>query len=237
MSDNEICRRVLEQILNISIKKVEYPITQKTIDLLLDGKGIRLDVYVNDDKDTVYNVEMQRIKIKDLPKRARYYQGNIDLDLIGAGRPYEDLRKTYIIFICTFDFFNQGRNVYTFENICMEDKEVKLEDGTTKIFLNTKGSVGEIDRSVKAFLQYVNGVSSEDRLVQEIEQEIEKVRREEGEKVNYMTFAMKMMEERKEGFREGKLEGIAEGERKGRAEGGAKDVPRANIKAGRKPSR
>ena len=30
---------------------------------------------------------------------------------------------------------------------------------------------------------------------------------------------MKMMEERKEGFREGKLEGIAEGERKGRAEG------------------
>ena len=53
MSDNEICRRVLEQILNISIKKVESPITQKTIDLLLDGKGIRLDVYVNDDKDTV----------------------------------------------------------------------------------------------------------------------------------------------------------------------------------------
>ena len=90
MSDNEICRRVLEQILNISIKKVEYPITQKTIDLLLDGKGIRLDVYVNDDKDTVYNVEMQRTKRKDLPKRARYYQGNIDLDLIGAGRPYED---------------------------------------------------------------------------------------------------------------------------------------------------
>ena len=42
MSDNEICRRVLEQILNISIKKVESPITQKTIDLLLDGKGIRL---------------------------------------------------------------------------------------------------------------------------------------------------------------------------------------------------
>ena len=73
MSDNEICRRVLEQILNISIKKVEYPITQKTIDLLLDGKGIRLDVYVNDDKDTVYNVEMQRTNRKHLPKRARYY--------------------------------------------------------------------------------------------------------------------------------------------------------------------
>ena len=117
MADNEICRRVLEQILNISIKKVLSPTTQKTIDLLLDGKGIRLDLYVNDDKDTVYNVEMQWTKMKDLPKRARYYQGNIDLDLISAGRPYDDLRNTKIIYKCTFEIFNQARHIDTIENI------------------------------------------------------------------------------------------------------------------------
>ena len=38
MADNDICKRVLEQILNISIKEVSSPITQKTIDLLLEGK-------------------------------------------------------------------------------------------------------------------------------------------------------------------------------------------------------
>ena len=38
---------------------------------------------------------------------------------------------------------------------------------------------------------------------EEIEEEIQKVKREEGERVNYMTFAMKMMEERKEGRKEG----------------------------------
>ena len=43
MSDNEICRKVLEKILNVPIKKVEFPVTQKTIDILLDSKGIRLD--------------------------------------------------------------------------------------------------------------------------------------------------------------------------------------------------
>ena len=45
MTDAEICRKVLEQILHISIKKVTLPIVQKTIDLLCEGKGIRLDVY------------------------------------------------------------------------------------------------------------------------------------------------------------------------------------------------
>lgn len=58
MSDKEICRKVLERILNISIKEVVLPTTQRTIDLLFEGKGIRLDVYVNDDKGTVYNCEM-----------------------------------------------------------------------------------------------------------------------------------------------------------------------------------
>ena len=35
------------------------PATQKTINTLYDGKGIRLDVYLNDNEGTVYNVEME----------------------------------------------------------------------------------------------------------------------------------------------------------------------------------
>ncbi len=62
MSDKEICRKVLEQILDIPIKQVTLPSSQRSIDILYEGKGIRLDVYVNDDKGTVYNVEMQRGK-------------------------------------------------------------------------------------------------------------------------------------------------------------------------------
>ena len=221
MSRKPICKSMLECTLGMKIRDIIYLEAEKTMTARYQGKGIRLDIYVKDEKDTVYNIEMQvrQLEGDGLSKRTRYYQSMMDADLLAAGADYDNLNKSIIIFICPFDPFGEGRYIYTFENICLEDKEVKLEDGTTKIFLNTKGSVGEVDRSVKAFLQYVNGVSSEDRLVQEIEQEIEKVRREEGEKVNYMTFAMKMMEERKEGFREGKLEGIAEGERKGRAEG------------------
>ena len=82
MSDKEICKELLENILEIEIEKVEMVQEQKTIDLLLESKGIRLDVYVRDKNKTIYNVEMQRGKHKNLPKRLRYYQGSIDLDLI-----------------------------------------------------------------------------------------------------------------------------------------------------------
>jgi hypothetical protein len=55
MSDKEICKELLEKILEVEIEKVEMIQEQKTIDLLLESKGIRLDVYVKDEKNTIYN--------------------------------------------------------------------------------------------------------------------------------------------------------------------------------------
>ena len=64
MSDKKICKELLEKILEIEIEKIELVEEQKTIDLLIESKGIRLDVYVRDENNTIYNVEMQRGKHK-----------------------------------------------------------------------------------------------------------------------------------------------------------------------------
>lgn len=42
---------------------------------------------------------------------------------------------------CTFDYFIKGRHKYTFENVYLEDKKIKLKDDTQKIILNTKGTL------------------------------------------------------------------------------------------------
>ena len=39
MSDSEICRMILEKILNIPIKKVEFPDTWKTTDIAPNSIG------------------------------------------------------------------------------------------------------------------------------------------------------------------------------------------------------
>ena len=103
----ELCKELLELILDIKIKKVELADSQKRIELTYDGKGVRLDVYVNDSENTVYDIEMQTTKQKELPKRTRYYQGMIDLNSIQKGMDYSELKKTYVIFICLKDVFGK----------------------------------------------------------------------------------------------------------------------------------
>ena len=205
MRRRRICKKMLEGTLRIRIEKIRYLETEKSITAPYRSKGIRLDVYVKDERNTVYNIEMQirRLEGDALFKRTRYYQSMMDVDLLVAGTDYDELNKTIIIFICPFDPFGEGRYMYTFENICLENKNLKLLDGATKIFLNTKGQIGDIDDTIHAFLQYVDGVVTDNSFVQEVEEEIRRVKLEEGERVNYMTFAMKMMEERKEGRKEG----------------------------------
>ena len=53
--------------------------------------------------------------IKNYRKRSRYYQGIIDLNMIEKGESYDILKESYVIFICTFDFFEKGRSVYEFD--------------------------------------------------------------------------------------------------------------------------
>ena len=221
MSDTEICRKVLEKILKVPIKSVEIPSTQKTIDILYESRGIRLDVYVNDDKGTVYNVEMQRGKKPELPKRTRYYQGCIDLDLIQSGSYYTELKKTYIIFICTFDPFSDRRHIYTFENRCKENPDIALNDEVTKIFLNTRGSMDDIDSDMKEFLAYVENTTdsfaeqASSLLIKEIQEKVNEIKQSREMEVEYMTLLMRDRENLEQGREEGLEEGLEKGLEKG----------------------
>ena len=87
MRDPEICKGVLQRILpQLSIERIEYPELQKEIKEDIDARSVRLDVYVRDDRDTVYNIEMQTVNTKELPKRSRYYQSMMDLQLLDHGK-------------------------------------------------------------------------------------------------------------------------------------------------------
>lgn len=184
------------------------PENQKTIDLLLECKGIRLDVYVKDENDTVYNIEMQRTDNKNLVKRMRYYQGNIDIDCIQKGQDYRELTKSYVIFICTFDYFNEGRHKYTFENVCLEDSNIKLKDDAQKIILNTKGCINDLDIEILEFLNYVEdstdavAANAKSELVKHIHERVNAVKKDKNMEVEFMT----LLERDREKIEEGKTE-------------------------------
>lgn len=92
MRKPELCKELLERILpDLQIERVEYPELQKSIEPDADARSVRLDVYVKDDKDKVYDIEMQVADTKELPRRSRYYQGMLDLQLIDKGQSYKRL--------------------------------------------------------------------------------------------------------------------------------------------------
>ncbi|MBP3723359.1 MAG: Rpn family recombination-promoting nuclease/putative transposase [Selenomonadaceae bacterium] len=200
MSHKRICKRLLETLLSIKIRDLKEPETEKAMKYGYEGKGIRLDVYVEDDLNTVYDIEMQIRHYSDemLGKRTRYYQSTIDFGALESGVTYDKLKKSIIIFICPFQLFNSNRHIYTFQNTCQEDKSILLEDGASKIFLSTKGKIDDVSPQIKHFLDFVDGLSVQDEFVDEIKELMNKLKITEREKANYMTFQMKIDEEREE---------------------------------------
>ena len=206
----ELCKELLELILDIKIKKVELANSQKRIDLTYDGKGVRLDVYVNDSENTVYDIEMQTTKQKELPKRTRYYQGMIDLNSIQKGMDYSELKKTYVIFICLKDVFGKNLPVYTFNSICEQDHSIRLGDEATKVILNAEGSREGLSENMCRFLDYLIGKKATDSFTQKLQDAVDSAIAKKEWEVLYMTFAMKIREERKEASFEAKVENTIE---------------------------
>ena len=109
MSRKRICIHLLEELLQIKIADINYLEAEKSLEPEFVSRGIRLDIIVADDKNTHYNLEMQVKNTKNpdtknyvLPKRTRYYQALMDIDLLQKNQEYDLLPPTYIIFYLCF---------------------------------------------------------------------------------------------------------------------------------------
>lgn len=89
--DLEITRMLLEMATGRKIENVRFADNQKTIIATMEGKDVRLDSYVEDEENVVYDSEMYNRSNEDtksdsqLPKRSRYYQGMIDINILEGG--------------------------------------------------------------------------------------------------------------------------------------------------------
>lgn len=113
MCDEENCKGLIEMVIGTPIDRIEVS-KEKSMVYHPEYKGVRLDVYAKDEKNTHYNIEMQMLKNTSLGKRSRYYQSQIDMELLLKGSNYDELPNTYVIFICDFDPFGQKSIVILF---------------------------------------------------------------------------------------------------------------------------
>lgn len=208
MKDPELCRPLLEMILGVKIERIVYTEKEKTVSTKSDTKSVRLDVYVQDGRGTVYDIEMQTTNPGNLSLRSRYYQAQIDASLLAKGEEYEKLNKSFVIFICMKDVFGQGRPIYTFENRCIQDTEIALGDKSTKIFLNPHYKVECVSPELANFLRFLTDGRPVDEYTERLVEAVEAARNNEYLNLEYMSmFAMKT-DARSAGRAEGRAEGL-----------------------------
>ena len=131
----------------------------------------------------------------------------IDLNLIKRGAHYSDLNRSYVIYICRFNLFEEiGRHKYSFLNLCQEDPRIELGDETEKIFLCAKGTVNDVSEKLQAFLNYIASGTPSDGFTNELENEVQKARDHIQWRTEYMTFLEQLERERNEGREEGRAE-------------------------------
>lgn len=215
--DTMFCKCMLQAILGKKIVKIRRRQAQREYKNLPKLRGIRVDLLVEDEEGQIYIVEVQIRDLKNLPKRSRFYQSLMDQPLLLSGEmDFNRLNNTYLIVICSFDPFGAGKYCYTFENMCDEDANIRLNDGAKRIFLNTHGTNrDEVSPELIAFLEYMESSNekpakqSESENLAYIQDYIGKLKASKEIGVEYMQSWEKerMLRE------EGKAEGIEEGER------------------------
>lgn len=180
----DVCKELLETLLEIEIDHIEMH-GEETIETDFGSKGIRLDVYAKNDNQA-FNLEMQATDTKELPERSRYYQGSIDVDCLQSGQKYKELKDSYVIFICIPDLFEKGLPRYRFENLCVEDNSVRLNDRAYKYFFIASNCDKILNEKQKAFMGLVSGRQPTDKFTERLAQLTEEAKHNTQWKRQYM---------------------------------------------------
>ena len=197
----DVCKELLEILMQIKIDHIEMH-SEEVIEIDYGKKGVQLDVYALGDEKG-YNLEMQASDTYELPERARYYQGILDVQELNSGDEYRNLKDSYVIFICVQDIFKKNLAKYTFENLCVEDPAIKLKDRAYKYFFIAENYDKILDERQKAFLKLVMSNESTDSFGSRISKLVEDAKHNTQWRKQFMELERQMAYK----FREGKAEG------------------------------
>ena len=212
MEKQELCKKLIECILGIKIKSISYMEHEKSFEANLKSKGIRLDLFVIDEDGVAYAIEMQMDNSykEFLGRRTRYYISTMDNNALKKGERYSQLRKSYVIFICTFDPFGRGLAKYTFNAICNEDHSLVLDDGVTRVFINTEGDRHRISKELASLIGYISTGEVTDDYTQDLDEEVRALRNDDGRERDYMTYMQTIMEHEDMAYSQGITQGISQ---------------------------
>ena len=225
--DAELCRELLEILLDIKIDHVEYPESQKEFKSGIFSKGIRLDVFVQD-STRVFDVEIQTAKQGDLALRTRYYHSAMDTGLLQSGQYYTELKESYVIFLCMFDPLGKGLPLYHYVTKEMNSNDI-LNDKRHTVLYNINAFAKLQQSEKRSLLEYIALGKKNTHFADRLESRVLAVKNNDDWRIDKMTYEMKILEERRDAWQQSREIALAEGLERGISQGFEQGVHEQKI--------
>ena len=103
----------------------------------------------------------------------------------------------------SFDPFGRGYAKYSFQNLCKEDRELYLKDGTEKIFYNCAADPEKVPENLRELYDYIRAGKVGGDLSQRIDEAVCIARKNEEWRSEYMKELLHDDDVREEGRAEG----------------------------------
>lgn len=168
---------------------------------------------------------MQTTNQRDLGKRMRYYLSRLDLRYtLNKGKTYNDLKEAYVIFLCSFEPKKDDLFYASYHTYCDQNRAKILQDGATKIIINSQKSARGNSEDLQALAKLMNNEPINlNKYFDYAQRRIKEINEDPETREKIMLYETKMLEReqdaKKLGYEKGMKQGIKEGRERGIEQG------------------
>lgn len=206
LSDLGACQHVVRILTGDHEIRLKSVRTQYVISKAVT-RGARLDVLAEEQKSTLYHLEIENTDTMDHPRRTRFYGALTDSELLRKGAGYSALPDRRIFYISRTDIWKKGYTVYE-EEKRFRQTGLLHEDGAHVTYVNA--AVDDGSRIAK-LMRYFRTADPFDDSEGELSKRVRFLKTEEGGREIMCEIMEKI---REEGRKEGRKSGFLESSRK-----------------------
>lgn len=157
--DEGACLHLVRQLMQNPTLNIIAFRTQDDIPMLI-SKSPRLDITAEDDKGTIYEIEIQRLEEPAPARRVRYYASVMDSELLRKGATYDKLPEVYLFYISEDDIWHRGQTVYEVQQVLNCGRRIiPYDNGLHTIYVNAEIDDGS---NIAKLMQYLKTAKAGD---------------------------------------------------------------------------
>ena len=206
LSDLGACQHVVRILTGDHEIRLKSVRTQYVISKAVT-RGARLDVLAEEQKSTLYHLEIENTDTMDHPRRTRFYGALTDSELLRKGAGYSALPDRRIFYISRTDIWKKGYTIYE-EETRFRQTGLLHEDGAHVTYVNA--AVDDGSRIAK-LMRYFRTADPFDDSEGALSKRVRFLKTEEGGREIMCEIMEKI---REEGRKEGRKSGFLESSRK-----------------------